>query len=80
MLTYWFSRFFRKTASGVADRRLSLFARCASRALARSFALIVVVASLLSVGKGADGGLDGSFNPGGSGADSEVYTVAAQPD
>jgi uncharacterized delta-60 repeat protein len=48
--------------------------------LARAFALIIVAASLVSVVKAADGGLDGSFNTGGSGADAEVVAVAVQAD
>jgi len=53
--------------------------RFASR-LVHVFALIAVGASLLSVVKGADGGLDASFNPGGSGTDQEVRAVAVQAD
>jgi uncharacterized delta-60 repeat protein len=46
----------------------------------RSFALIVLAAAVLPVAKGSDGALDGSFNPGGSGADQEVGAVVVQPD
>jgi uncharacterized delta-60 repeat protein len=44
------------------------------------FAVVAMATCLVSVANAADGGLDGSFNAGGSGADSEVYTVASQPD
>jgi uncharacterized delta-60 repeat protein len=47
------------------------------------FTVIVVLAAAALWGagvRGADGGLDGTFNPGGTGADSEVFALAVQTD